>query len=440
MPVISREPRLFWPKFCASVINAIWFWAALAGIVGALATVAFRESIHGLLWLFTRHNEGLVQTSIQLIWWKRLLLPALGGVCGGLILYIGELSIRHRGATEYMEVVTHGDGKINAPKSLCRSTSSLFIVASGNSIGREGAMIELAAMIASLIGRGVGMSAPNLKLLVACGAAAGLASAFNAPLAATIFVAEIVLGSIDIENVGPLVIATVIANTIVHQFFGLLPIYQVPAFHLVSYWELIFYIGLGILAGHLAPIFLLFLQKSKHFFANITLPIFFKIGIGGLIGGILSQAYPEIWGNGYSVVNSILHATWWWQLLLGLLVFKLLATVAIIGSGAVGGVFTPTLFVGAVLGSLTGQLWHSAWPTITAVPNAYAVVGMGAFLAATTHAPLMSILMVFEMTLDYQIMLPLMLACVTAHYVAKVYRGGRSIYADLLQRDQHHSS
>ncbi len=414
--------------------HAIWLWAGITSIAGAVATVAFRESIHGTQWLFTRHTGGLVETAIGLAWWERVLVPMVGGLCAGVFLHFGTRLGRGQSTTDYMEAIAVGNGVISTHLSLIKGASSMYTVASGGSIGREGAMVQLAAMLASLTGRLLRLPPPELRLLVACGAAAGLASAYNAPIAATMFVAEIVLGSIAIENIGPLIVASVIANATVHQFLGYQPIFQVPAFHLVSNWELLFYAGLGLIAGHLAPIFLTVLQKSEALFSRLHIPVYLKLPLGGLIVGLISVIYPEVWGNGYSVVNSILHHDWLWHALVAVLLFKMLATAATVGSGAVGGVFTPTLFVGAVLGALSGQLWHAIWPTVTSVASAYAVVGMGAFLAATTHAPLMSILMVFEMTLDYQIVLPLMLACVIAHYTAKVYRRGESIYADSLRR------
>lgn len=414
--------------------HAIWLWAGIASAAGAIATVAFRESIHGTQWLLTGHTGGLVETAMGLPWWERVLVPIVGGLCAGVFLHFGTRLGRGQSSTDYMEAIAVGNGVISTHLSLIKSASSLYTVASGGSIGREGAMVQLAAMLASLMGRLLRLPPPELRLLVACGAAAGIASAYNAPIAATMFVSEIVLGSIAIESIGPLIVASVIANTTVHQFLGYQPIFQIPAFRLVSNWELLLYAALGLVAGHLAPTFLTVLEKSEALFSRLSIPVYMKLPLGGLMVGSISVIHPEVWGNGYSVVNSILHHEWLWHALLAVLLFKMLATAATVGSGAVGGVFTPTLFVGAVLGALLGQVWHAIWPTVTSAASAYAVVGMGAFLAATTHAPLMSILMVFEMTLDYQIVLPLMLACVIAHYTAKVYRLGESIYADSLRR------
>src|SRR5262249_9344658 len=195
-----------------------------------------------------------------------------------------------------------------------------------------------------------------------------------------------------------------------------------------------FYVILGTLLGHLAPPFLALLDFSKSLFARIPLRLPGHLALGGLIVGVVSIFAPQVWGNGYSVVGTILNGQLVGVMLLAVLAAKLVATSATVGSGAVGGVFTPTLFVGCAIGALFGGVCHHALPNVTSEPAAYALIAMGGFLAGTTHAPLTSILMLFEMTLDYDIVLPLMLTCVIAHYTAKVYRRGESIYHASLNR------
>lgn len=406
--------------------------AALAGLLGALVTVVFREGIHALEWLLVGHSGSLVVMALGLPPWQRLLFPAVGGLVAGLILEQIGGRLRGRTTTDYMEAVAVGDGWISVRQSLVKSASSLVTVATGGSIGREGAMVQLSAMVASTIGRVARFPRDRLRLLVAAGAAAGLAAAYNAPIAATLFVAEIVLGSIAIQHIGPLIVAAVIASVTVHDIMGYAPIYEIPAFTLVSDWELGLYVLLGVVAGHTAPIFLGLLGHSHRAFARLPMPLSVRMALGGLIVGAISMYEPAVWGNGYSVVNTVLHEPWVWQALLTVLVLKMIATAATHGSGAVGGAFTPTLFVGALLGVLFGIAVHAVLPVGTGPPSAYAVVGMGAMLAATTYAPLMSILMVFEMTMDYEIVLPLMLAVVTAHYTARRYVDVAPMYAESL--------
>jgi FimV-like protein len=406
--------------------------AALSGLLGALVTVLFREGIHALERVLAGQSGSLVMMAESLPAWQRLLAPTAGGLVAGLILAQIGGRLRGRKTTDYMEAVAIGDGWISVRHSLVKSASSLVTVATGGSIGREGAMVQLAAMVASVVGRVARFPRDRMRLLVAAGAAAGLAAAYNAPIAATIFVAEIVLGSIALEFIGPLIVATVISSVTVHDIMGYAPVYEIPEFQLVSDWELGLYLLLGITAGHVAPVFLSLLGRSHRAFARMPLPLAARMAIGGLIVGAISVYEPAVWGNGYSVVNTVLNEPWVWQALLTVMVLKMLATAATHGSGAVGGAFTPTLFVGALLGVLFGTLVHAILPVGTAPPSAYAVVGMGAMLAGTTHAPLMAILMVFEMTMDYEIVLPLMLAVVTAHYTARQYSDISPLYAESL--------
>jgi chloride channel protein, CIC family len=409
-------------------LAGILFWAALVGVCGALSSVAFREGLRLLELLFTGQNHSLEQAASGMVWWHRVLLPLSGAVLAGAILRLAGKVLSSPRAVDYMEAVRVGDGSISVRATVANSLSSLVTISSGGSIGREGPMVQLAAMLGSRLGRLARAPIPRRRLMVACGGAAGIAAAYNAPISGALFVSEIILGGTAMESFGPLVVASVTASATVHRFLGYSPIYDVPKVQFASNWELIFYVVLGVLLGHLAPPFLASLDFAKSRFVALKLSLPLQLGAGGLIVGLISIVFPEVWGNGFGAVGSILnaHLIGWW--LLAVLLAKLLATAATVGSGAVGGVFTPTLFLGCAIGALFGGVLHSLLPGVTSVPAAYALVGMGGFLAATTHAPLTSILMLFEMTLDYDMVLPLMLACVTAHYTAKVYRRGESIY------------
>lgn len=393
-------------------------WAGLVGLVGALVTIAFRDSLAAMQYLLVGRKISLVEMAETLPWQMRVILPCAGGVVAGAFLVAAR---RYAGDTsaEYMEAITAGTGRIPVRQTLLRSLSSLFTIASGGSIGREGSMVQLAAMCSSVIGRITKFEPGRLRLLVACGAAAGITSAYNAPIASAFFVTEIVLGTIVTDSLGPIMIASVVANITMREFPGYKPTYQMPVFPAVSNAEVVLFIILGVIAGLAAPQFLRLLDFAKQLFKKSKIPMPLRLGLGGLLVGVLSVQVPQVWGNGYSVVNSLLHEPWLWQTVLVVLLFKIVATAFTSGSGAVGGTFTPTLFVGAAIGSLFGHAMHGLWPAATSAPFAYAIVGMGAFLAAATHAPLMAILMIFEMTLSYQVMLPLMLACVVAYFIAR---------------------
>lgn len=415
-----------------SELQTTLFWAGLVGFLGAGAAALFRGLAHGAQELFWGQGGDLVENAAAFPTWLRIAVPIAGGLAAGLVMQLGERFARGQPSTDYMEAVV-GEGTIRVRPSLVKSTSSLLSIASGGSLGREGAMVQLSGMLASWLGRHRRFSLPRLKLIVACGAAAGIASAYNSPLTGAFFAAEIMLGSIAMESLGPLVFASVVATVTTRQVLGRGPIFHVRHFELASPFELVPCLAMGLALGLLAPWFVRLLRTSEKLFAATRLPVFLRLGLGGLVVGLLSTAVPEVWGNGAASVNSFLQDGWQWRALLVVLAAKLVATAATVGSGAVGGVFTPTLFTGSAMGYLFGSLVQAAWPGPTAVPSAYALVGMGAFLAGTTHAPLMAMLIVFEMTLDYGSIVPLMLCCVAAHFTS-IASGVPSIYAHVMER------
>lgn len=408
--------------------------ASVVGVLGALSTIAFRDSLSAMQQLLVGHSGSFEEMAASLPWQWRVLLPTAGGMTAGFFLVLAKRFAA--GVTsDYMEAVAVGDGDVSVKQTMLRSLSSFCSIVSGGSIGREGAMVQLAAMCASVVGRAAQFEPSRLRLLVACGAAAGLAAAYNAPIAGAFFITEIVLGSIAMNSFGPVLVAAIVANITMRQLPGYHQAFHMPPFHDIANAEIVLFIGLGILAGIAAPQFLRVLDLSKRLFQKSRLPLPARLGLGGLLVGILSIWVPQIWGNGYGVVNSLLSENWLWPAVLTILVFKMIATALTTGSGAVGGVFTPTLFMGAAIGCLFGQFMQVLWPDVVSPPFAYAMVGMGAFLAAATGAPLMAMLMIFEMTLSYQVMLPLMLSCVVAYVIARSI-DGTSMYEIIVKRNQ----
>jgi CIC family chloride channel protein len=408
-------------------------WAALAGLIGALAAMLFSVLAEGIHELLTGYSSGVVETMRQLPWWARILVPALGGLLAGLTLLFGKHLTRNQSSTDYMEAIVIGSGDLPLRSTVVKSAAALFSIGSGGSIGREGPMVHLAATMASLVGRWRQFSPPQLRLLVACGAAAGIASAYNAPIAGSFFVAEIILGTIAMESLGPLAVSAVVAALTVRVLTDAHQLYRVPAFRLNSPWEMGPYILLGLVAGTVAPWFLRSLRAAERWFVGTTMPLIARLVLGGIIVGDIAVFVPEVCGNGYSVVVSILNGHIAWAALIVVFVAKWVATASSFGSGAPGGVFTPTLFMGASVGYLFGTAVHTVWPAGAAAPEAFALVGMGAFLSAATYAPVMAVIMLFEMTLSYDIILPLMLCSVLAYYTAKGLEG-QSLYSESLRR------
>ena len=436
LKVFRRLKFLVWfqERLQPTELQVTLIWSGIIGFCGGVCSIGFRVAtsiVHKIL--TGSSSPGLVESFSQMPVWLRLIIPGVGGLLAGAILQFGTRLRGEVTTTDYMEAVVLGDGKIATRRTLLKCLSSLFTIASGGSIGREGPLVQLSSLAASLAGRIRKWSTPRLRLLVGCGAAAGIASAYNAPIAGAVFVAEIVLGSVAMEIFGPLVFSSVIATLTVRAFLGADPLYAIPAFRLNHNWEIVPYLLLGLSAGLLAPWFIRLLRLSEEWAGRIAAPVYMKMCAGGLIVGALAVFHPEVCGNGYSTVSGILRGEWIWQTIAVILVFKIFATTATFGSGAVGGVFTPTLFVGASLGFLFGTGTQHVLGHLQVNPSAFALVGMGAFLAAATHAPIMAIIMIFEITLDYQIILPLMLACVVGYYTS-VSIEKQSIYAEALKR------
>src|ERR1700730_961727 len=411
-------------------------WAALIGILGALVTECFRRATALLHFLFTGSEATIITSFERLPLWQRFLVPVIGAVLAGLTLWIGNrliASVRQKSTTDYMEAVVVGNGIISLRASLVKTISALFSISAGASIGREGPLVQLSSLAASLVGRLRNWPIPQRRQLVACGAAAGLASAYNAPIGGAFFVAEIVLGTVVVESLGPLILASVTATFLSRAFNGESPIYQSPALGLHTRWEIVPLCAIGIFLGLLAPLYLQILRRTERLFSKLALPVPAKLGLGGAVVGLLAMFCPQVCGNGKGLVTSLFHQNWDFYSVLILVIVKLIATSATFGSGAVGGVFTPTLFFGSAIGVLYGQAVLYFAPQLQPDPTMYGLMGMGSFLAATTGAPLMAILMVFELTLSYAIVPFLMVACVLGYYCSSFFER-RFMYGESLER------
>ncbi|MDE2030193.1 MAG: chloride channel protein, partial [Alphaproteobacteria bacterium] len=371
-------------------------FAGVTGVIGAGVASLFRSTFYGFQHLFDPHIHGMVALAHYLPWYVRVVMPALGGAMAGACLKYGLDWVPRRGADDYLEAITVGNGVLGIRQTLIKSLSSLLSVGSGASIGREGSMVQLAAMTGSAIGRRLKLSHEKMRLMVACGATAGITAAYNAPIAGSIFVTEIASSDnlLSRDTLGPLIVASVIANIISRWIFGAEPVYHMPPFPDITGWEVFAYAGLGILCGFAAPFFRRILDTFRATFLHRSRNLVSNMALGGLGVGIISMWEPNVWGNGYSVVNSILHTPWTWWALVGILIWKVAATGLSAGSGSVGGIFTPTLFVGATVGALYGHVLTTLMPWAGTDASSYAMVGMGAFLASVTYAPFMSILMI----------------------------------------------
>jgi CIC family chloride channel protein len=399
--------------------------AGVIGVIGGLVNFFFFYAGEMVQRVFLAQPEDPVKAAEMFAPMQRMLVPTLGGLAAGLILYWGFRLIGPQGSSDLLEAVVAGDGKLPTRTELVKTASALVSIATGASIGREGGITQLSATLASKLGQLARWPPYRLRLLVGCGAAAGIAAAYNAPIAGAVFASLIVLGNFSMNLFAPLVCASVIAVMVSRSFFGIEPWYQVPSFPPTVPAQLPWFIVLGILCGGVGALFLKFLRVGKEHSDRVRLPIHAKLALAGLAVGIVAAAgFPGVCGNGYFVTNSILHgdiekSVHAFPQLGGLFFAKLLVTAITVGAGTVGGVFTPTMFLGADAGALFGMTLHYFGCAPGVPDGAFALVSMAATLAGTTKSPLLAMILAFEISLDYSLMPPLMLACVVAVLVSR---------------------
>jgi CIC family chloride channel protein len=438
-PLVQQLLKLkvwFADRFHIRERQLMLLWAALIGLLGALASECFRRATDLVHFLATGSDTEIISSFAQLPLWQKLAVPVAGGFLAGLILWLGNrftMRLRQKTTTDYMEAIVVGNGNISVEASLVKSSSALLSISTGASIGREGPLVQISSLVASLVGRARNFPIAQRRHLVACGAAAGIASAYNAPIAGSFFVAEIILGTVAVETLGPLILAAVVATFTAQLLHGGGPIYKSPGFALHNYWEILLLSLMGLISGLLAPVYLRFLRTIERLFSKISIGPPAKLALGGAIVGLLAMISPDVCGNGQGLLNTLFRENWFSNEILAILLLKVVATAATFGSGAVGGVFTPTLFIGAALGMLYGRCLLVLFPALHLDPGMYGIVGMGSFIAACTGAPLMSILMGFELTLDYTLAPLLMVTCVIAYYCSSIFEK-RFIYGESLER------
>ncbi len=392
--------------------------AGVVGVLGGFVNLVFFYGIEHVKLFFLRAPGDPVEVAEMMAGWERVLIPTVGGLVAGLVLHWGLRLVGRQGSTNLLEVVVAGDGRLPLRSGLVNAASSLVSIGTGASIGREGGITQMAATIASKLGQLARWPPYRLRLLVGCGAASGIAAAYNAPIAGAVFASLIVLGNVSMNLFAPLVFSSVIAAMVSRSFFGIKPWYVVPPFEFTSVFQLPWFVFLGLGCGVLGAVFLKMLRQVKARFDHVQQPVYVKMAFGGLVVGLIAIEFPGVWGNGYVMTNRILHNELPLLVLGGLFLAKLVATVFTVSSGAVGGVFTPTLFLGASLGGLFAVALHRLGVAEELPTSSFALVGMGGVLAATTRQPFLAMIMVFEISLDYSLMPPLMLGCVTAIVMA----------------------
>jgi len=432
LPALSRwSGRGSMPESLTIMLPAL-----LVGVGAGLGAVVFRQLIMGVQSISYNGISGLID---RIAPFHLLILPALGGLIVGPLIYKFAREAKGHGVPEVMEAVALRGGRIRPRVAIVKSLASAISIGTGGSVGREGPIAQIGSALGSAVGQFFNMSDERIRNLVACGAAGGIAATFNAPIAGSIFALEVILGQFHAVYFGAVVITAVTADVIAHIFEGDLRAFSIPEYSLVSPWELLLYALLGSIAALGAVAFTRLLYFSEDTWDKFPFPEYLKPVAGGLVLGLVGllspkiAGFPRVFGVGYDSISDALFGNLALQMTLGLLILKLLATIITLGSGGSGGIFAPSLFMGAMLGGAFGQIANLLFPEISAPAGAYALVGMAAFFSGTAHAPVTSILILFEMTGDYRIILPLMLATVISTLVSRSI-SPESIYTLKLTR------
>ncbi|HEX9427790.1 MAG TPA: chloride channel protein [Candidatus Polarisedimenticolia bacterium] len=407
----------------------------LVPLTGAATGFAAVALVRLLAWAqrqFWGSREELVAAAMAVSPAHRVLAPLVGGLLIGLLVLLTRQTVRGHGTAAIIEAVSQRGGLIPLGRTLWKALATVITVASGGSLGREGPLVQVGAALGSVFGRKASLTGQRLKILVGCGAAAGIAAAYNAPVGGAMFALEVILGNFALESFGPIVVASVVGTVISRTMISSYTAYSPPPYSaMTSGWELGHYLLMGLLIGVASALFVVTLRAGEKGFDRIPLPGWIKPALGFSLVGLIGIQFPQVFGNGYGTVNQVLRESVPLQLILILPFLKFAATALTLGSGGAGGLFTPTLFLGSVLGSAYGSWCHGAFPGSTSNPGVYALVGMGAMIAGTTQAPLTAILTIFELTGDYEILLPLMFACTVATIVGRLLHR-RSIYTEAL--------
>ncbi|MCH8216370.1 MAG: chloride channel protein [Planctomycetes bacterium] len=409
--------------------------AVLVGVLGGFSVIGFKKMIAGLQVLLWAIPEMTPAALLEVIWYKRLLLPIGGGLVVGPLIYFLAREAKGPGVPEVMVAVITKGSVIRPVVVVVKALASAVTIASGGSVGREGPIVHIGAAIASTVGQALRLPPVQLKTLVGCGVAAGIGATFNAPIAGTLFALELIVTDFGLTAFTPILVSGVMATAITRHFLGnTIEFGNLPHFDMVSMWEFGLYLVLGVLAGLIGCLFSRSIYVSGDLFDKTKIPAWIRPAFGGLLVGLVALlGMPHVMGVGYASIEALFQGELPVRTLAVLVFLKLTMTAVTIGSGGSGGVFAPSLFIGAMLGGAFGMIVNQWFPTITAPFGAYVLVGMAAVNGACTLAPLSAIIILVELTDNYSMVLPLMFTVVMATFVSRKLNP-ESIYTEDLAR------
>ena len=408
-----------------NALTAECLYALVVGFITALAAICFNfmiKSVHSVsVW-------ALPET-----WWAIPLSISVGGLLTGLFLWWRSKDLNPGGVSGVITSVFAQHGLIHGRVALIRMISAALTIGSGGSAGREGPIVQIGASLGSKFAQILKLSEHNTVILLSCGVAAGISSAFNAPIAGIFFALEIILARFTYHSFGLIVLSSVTSCVITRLLVGDLAEFSVPIYILQNSWEMILCLGLGLVSALVGVTFTRSLAISEKMFSNIKCPIWLKPAVGGLLCGAIAIFYPQIMASGYDVMNEAMNSHLAITLMLALVIAKIIGTSFILGSGGAGGDLAPSLFIGCMLGGAYGCVVNYIFPGSTAATGAYALIGMATVFAAAARAPLTAVFMIFETTANYYMLMPILAASVVAALFASVL-DKESLYTLKLSR------
>ena len=410
--------------------------ATSIGLLTGVAAIALRWMISWVQWLFFDQAGRFFEVFTPLPEWVPLVLaPAVGMVVVSWMVRRWAPEAQGHGIPEVQFAVRQRGGRIRPRVAIVKALGSAISIGSGGSVGREGPIVQIGSSLGSTVGQVAGLGANEVRIMVAAGAGAAIGGTFSAPIAGVLFAMEVILGGFASRSFGLVVVSSVAATAVVQSALGTEPSFSlVEQFTLVSNWEFALYLGLGVITGIVALVYVWMVYRTEELFELWAIPFWAKALLGGLAVGVIGAfGSPHIFGIGHEGVELALAGALGVATMAMLVILKMLATSITLGAGGSGGVFAPALFIGAMTGGVFGSVVGGLFPTVTASPGAYALVGAAAVFGAAAHAPMTAIVILFEMTDNYRIILPLMLAVVLAQIIASRLNPD-SIYSIKLRR------
>ncbi len=434
-PVESKKTKRTEASFNPRVQYVLLMSFSVAiGMAAAGGAFLFRWLIENFQDIFWSGGHSFLDMAANSPWWLVLFLPCIGGLTAGVVITNWAPEAQGPGVPEVIKALAVRGGVIRHRITFLKALVTSLLIGCGASVGREGPVVQIGASLGSSAARIFRLDSGMLPVCVASGAAAGIAATFNAPLTGTLFAIEILLLDTEMSYVSHIIVASVTASALSKFFWGDFPTFDAPKFIFSNFKELIIFFLLGILAGLISITFVKMIQLCEYSFGRIPIPKWIKPGLGGLILGAIALKIPAVLGVGYEAVNMGLTGILPLDLALLLLAAKLFATSLCIGSGMSGGIFAPSLVLGAALGVSVSSTINMIFPDLALTHGQYALVGMGTVVAGTTLAPITAVLTVFELTYSYKIILPMMVGCITSALVVRILKGYSVYEAKLLRQ------